>query len=199
MHRSEVDELYYIVPLDNIASIITTGILSNARASRIAHSSVAMTAIQERRDNVRVPGGRPLHEYANLYFCARNPMMFKIVRTSGSDGIAVLAVDASILEAPGVVIADGNASSGYTRFAASPSGLVLIDHVRVHAERWDRYELPPDYWEHKRVKCAEVLVPDRVPPELIIRAIVPSAPLKARVTPIVAGRPVAVATTVFFR
>ena len=36
-----------------------------------------MAEIQGRRDLVMVPNGRSLHEYANLYFDQRNPMMFK--------------------------------------------------------------------------------------------------------------------------
>ena len=47
------------------------------RAKSIKHSSVAMSEIQGRRDLVMVPNGRSLHEYANLYFDPRNPMMFK--------------------------------------------------------------------------------------------------------------------------
>src|SRR5438046_4685693 len=39
--------------------------------------SVAMPEIQERRENKRVPGGRMLHEYANMYFDAHNPMLSK--------------------------------------------------------------------------------------------------------------------------
>ena len=40
------------------------------------HVSVAMPAVQDRRARKIVPGGRRLHGYANLYICARNPMMF---------------------------------------------------------------------------------------------------------------------------
>ena len=65
------------MPMGNIASVMTHGILSYERASKLAHHSVAMQAIQDRRDQKYVPRGLRLQQYANLYFHARNPMMFK--------------------------------------------------------------------------------------------------------------------------
>lgn len=35
-----------------------------------------MAEAQERRDRKQVPGGLRLHQYANLYFHARNPMLY---------------------------------------------------------------------------------------------------------------------------
>jgi hypothetical protein len=35
-----------------------------------------MPEIQRRRAGRVVPGGRSLHEYVNLYICARNPMLY---------------------------------------------------------------------------------------------------------------------------
>jgi membrane-bound inhibitor of C-type lysozyme len=197
LERSDVDELYFIVPRVNIPSILRGGILSNVRAARVAHSSVAMEVVQQRRDNVRIPGAGRLHEYANLYICARNPMMFRLVMTNGSAQIAVLAVDASVLDLPNVVIADGNASSGYTLFAASPGGLRNVDHARVHGD-WSGYAGERAKWEHKRVKCAEVLVPAAVGPEAITRILVPSDDAVHSLSGVAVGRPVVAAPRVFF-
>jgi hypothetical protein len=77
MTLDELQELHYITPIANMKSIVTKGILSHYKAEKIPHKSVAMDEIQERRKKVVVPGGRPLHHYVNLYFHARNPMMFK--------------------------------------------------------------------------------------------------------------------------
>ena len=43
------------MPMGNIASVMTHGILSYERASKLAHHSVAMQAIQDRRDQKYVP------------------------------------------------------------------------------------------------------------------------------------------------
>ena len=68
---SDVKELHYITPIENLPSILKYGILSHRRVEKLDHKSVAMADVQARRAAVRIPGGRPLHEYANLYFNAR--------------------------------------------------------------------------------------------------------------------------------
>jgi hypothetical protein len=197
LDRADISELYYIVPRENLPSILEHGIVSNVRAARLEHSSVAMAVIQQRRDHVRVPGARSLHEYVNLYVCARNPMMYRLVMTNGASRIAVLGIDATILDTRGAVIADGNAASGYTRFAPSPDGIKLIDHALVHGD-WSGYQDEREKWEHKRVKCAEVLVPDRVAPDLVSRVLVPVDAAIEAVVPLAGGRPVVAAPDVFF-
>ena len=49
MRRDELDELHYIAPLSNILSIFRLGILSHRGAEKVAHESVAMQEIQDRR------------------------------------------------------------------------------------------------------------------------------------------------------
>ena len=71
MRREELEELHYITPIANVPSILTHGILSHRRAKRISLQSIAKAEVQEKRATVKVPGGRRLHEYANLYICAR--------------------------------------------------------------------------------------------------------------------------------
>jgi len=77
MDVSDVKELHYITPMGNLPSIFQRGILSNYLVEKLPHSSVAKQEVQEIRASVRVPSGRPLHEYVNLYFNARNAMMYK--------------------------------------------------------------------------------------------------------------------------
>ena len=72
-----VTELHCIMPIDNINSVMTHGILSHERAAKLPHRSVALQPVQDRRDQKQVPGGLKLHQYANLYFHARNPMLYK--------------------------------------------------------------------------------------------------------------------------
>lgn len=147
--------------------MLDNGILSHRRANKVAHSSVAMPEIQNRRKMVVVPGARPLHDYANLYINARNKMMFKIVRTTHHDSICVLRIDCDVLELPDVVIADQNASSDYVRFGPSPKGLENIAKDLVFAQYWNHPEDPIASMRHGSIVCAEVLVPDRVEPAYI--------------------------------
>ena len=74
---SQVLEYHNIMHIENIESIVSKGILCYDLAAKITHNSVAMNTIQERRDKKTV-NGKKLHKYANLYFHARNPMMYRV-------------------------------------------------------------------------------------------------------------------------
>lgn len=168
MRRDELGELHYITPIENMRSILAHGILSHHHAAKLAHSSVAMGEIQDRRANKRVPDGRPLHEYVNLYICARNPMMFK--RKDKHADLCILCISTDVLDLPSVVVTDQNAASGYARFGDAPGALAAVERTLVFAEYWTH---PGDLiaeWRHKAIKCAEVLVPDEVKPRFILGA-----------------------------
>src|SRR5882724_9485727 len=119
-----VTEFQCIMPLKNIPSVLKHGILSNERADEVPHESLAMEEAQERRHPKQIPGGLKLHQYANLYFHARNPMLYK--RKNEVNNLCVLRVSTEILQLPGIVLADCNASSPYVRFLA-PSQWTLLD------------------------------------------------------------------------
>lgn len=164
MDRSRVTELHFITPLANLASIVQHGILSHERAQAIPHVSIALEEVQDRRRNKRVPGGLRIHEYANVYFDARNPMMYR--RLGQRRELAVIRVSPRVLDMPGAVIADGNAAGDGTCFRESPGGLEMLDEERVYAEWWTDDDIFT-HWEKKRQRCAEVLVPDCIPPSFI--------------------------------
>lgn len=159
MERHELRELHYITPISNVPSILRHGILSHRRAATIAHDSVSMQPVQDKRASTRVPQGRRLHEYANLYICARNPMLYK--RLSQRRTLCVLQVDVAVIDLPNVIVTDQNAASAYACFAPGADGLKLVDGSRTFADDW-RHPDPIEYWRRKAAKCAEVLVPDRI-------------------------------------
>ncbi len=195
MERHELVELHYVTPICNIPSILQHGILSHVRASRLQHRSVAMPIIQDRRTRVRVPGGRQLHEYANLYICGRNPMLYK--RLDQRETICVLSVSTDVLDLPGVVVTDSNASSDYVRFAAAPDGLRIVDFDHTFAEYWTDQDIIRQ-WQKKAAKCAEVLVPDTVEPRFIRSIYVCSDEVGANVSALSTGLTVAVDRHLFF-
>ena len=165
MKRSDIKDLHYITHIDNLKSICEHGILCHNRAKKMKFTSVANGKIQERREKVVIPGGkRKLHSYANLYFNARNPMMFK--RKDMHNELCVLQINQALLDEPNVIISDRNASSGYVLFSPSPSGLKNLDTVLIFADDWTDDD-PIEYWIRKSTICAEVLVPDYVEPKFI--------------------------------
>lgn len=171
MRRQDIRELHYIAPIANVMSIAEKGILSYKRAGAVLHQSVANAEIQALRSAVRLPTGRMLHEHVNLYFDARNPMMY--LRKDHHRELAVLQVSPTVLDLPGVMISDGNAARRFgTRFSApDEKGLALLDAAMVFADDWNHPD-PQTKDELKRIRCAEVLVPDRVAPAFITGAYV---------------------------
>lgn len=103
--RARVTELHCIMPIGNVPSVMQNGILSHERASQLQHHSVAMQAMQDRRDLKTVPGGLRLHQYANLYFHARNPML----SVRRNEDVCVLKDSTNVLNLPGAAITDQNA------------------------------------------------------------------------------------------
>ena len=165
-------EFYNIMPIVNMPSVIVHGILSNTIVKRKVpgSKSVAMQLIQKKRDSIEVPNGLQLHNYANLYFDARNPMMY-ILKTAGKEQeLCVLTISADILQIADVVLCDQNASSSkYARFFTSDQ-IDEIDFSKIYARDWTHPNNKPAYYEHKSTKCAEVLVPHFVPPNYILSA-----------------------------
>lgn len=159
MNRADVLELHYIAPVSNLKSMLELGLLCHEQASKLPHRSVAMAEIQERRSAKVVPNGLPLHLYVNLYFHARNPMLSKL-RGHHAD-LCILRIDPAVLDHPNVVITSQNASSNYVRFYSSPDGLAYLDKDLVYAESWV-HEDQIEEWRHKSIKCAEVLVPNKL-------------------------------------
>ena len=196
MRREELEELHYITPIGNVSSIISRGILSHNRARKLDPNSVAMPDIQAMRENKNIPGGRPLHDYANLYICARNPMLYK--RRNNHLNLCVLLISPDVLDISGTVITDGNAASDYTLFIKSPVGLILVDKELTFAEYWTHSD-PIETWRHRLAKCAEVLVPDRIAPEYILGAYVSCEEAKAAFEATGANIPVTINPHLFFR
>lgn len=195
MERDELEELHYITPISNVLSMVEHGILSHVRAESVEHESVAMQEVLDLRAQKSVPGGRRLLEYANLYICARNPMLYK--RLGQRDELCVLSISTDILDHPDVVVTDRNAASDYVRFAPAPEGISIVSRERTFADNWN----VSDYFEYlrrKSEKCAEVLVPNRVNPRYLAGAYVSSQAAKDNLDAMNTGLTVTVNSHMFF-
>jgi hypothetical protein len=183
------------MPIENVPSVLQHGILSHERALKLAHHSVAMQEVQDRRDQKQVPGGLKLHQYANLYFHARNPMLYK--RRDRAAELCVLRVSIDVRHVQGVVFTDCNASSDYVRFL-HPSQWVLLDFGDIYAMDWRHPNDPIAYYRHRSRKCAEVLVPHCVEPRFLTGAYAVND-AAAKLVSSGFGLPVTVDSALFFR
>jgi hypothetical protein len=196
MNRADVTELHYITAIANVPSILQHGILSHTLADQLAHDSVAMAEIQERRKNKQIPGAGRLHDYANLYFDAHNPMLSRC--RGRNDEICVLRVEHTVLDLPGVILSTQNAASDWASFWPVENGLTLIERDRVYARFWTHPNDQIEEWRHKSEKCAEVLVPERVDPALVIGAYVANRTAVAAFQAVAPTFSVAIRADMFF-
>jgi hypothetical protein len=191
-----VTELHCIMPVVNIVSVTARGILSYDEAAKLDHHSVALQPVQDKRDRKHIPGGLKLHQYANLYFHARNPMLFK--RQGEAANLCILKISTDVLALNGTVISDQNAASDYVRFL-HPRQWQDLDFDAIYAMDWRHPDDPIAFWRHKAQKCAEVLVPHRVRPEFLMGAHVVDEAAKTRLVAMGFTLPVTVSPVLFFR
>lgn len=189
MDRKQVGELFYITHIGNVAGILRSGILSHTRASHVTHTKVDLDTVQEIRSHIRVSPTRMLHDHANLYVCGRNAMMYHVVHHNPIDTVCLLRVSPDVLDLPEVVVTDGNASRvGVTRLDDAATGIAGLDFARVHHQSWIHDADPVATYEHKRVKQAEVLVPDWIDPAHIVGALAPTPGAMTAITTATGGR-----------
>ena len=171
MDRSDVSRLHYIAAIANMPSIMELGILSHKRAARVpGHTSLANEQVQALRAGKRVPQGLMLHEYANLYFNARNAMLFSLL-DEHCDAMCVLGVDTDVLDLDDVVVTDGNAAVSWVTFKPAAEGLQHLDQEMIFRRYWTASN-PIVQDRQRQAMQAEVLVPGVVPARFIHRAFV---------------------------
>jgi len=163
--KPEIRSLYFITHIENIPSILQHGILSHKSVEdrAIAYRPIYDASIVANRKAKTAPNGRSLWEFANLYFQARNPMLYRVVYEKSPKDLAVLGVQARVLESPGSFIATGNAASDATAILPPKEGLLSIAEIwnTIRSEWWNSMD------GSKRKIMAECLVPNSVPPDLI--------------------------------
>ncbi len=165
--RKRFRELYYITHLKNVPSILEYGILSHAEVGRrrLEYVPIYDRAIVSNRQYPTTPDGRSLWEFANLYFQPRNPMLYRVLRENvgREQDVVVLGIKKAILDRPDVFITTGNAASMMSDILPHDEGMRRLQDIlhEVNIEFWT------EEWGSKRRIMAEVLVPERVPPEYI--------------------------------
>jgi len=160
-----IKELYYITHIENVPSILKRGILCHQiiEEKNIEFTPIYNKEIVSRRAQRLVPGGKTLWAFANLYFQARNPMLYKVIHDKPLDEIVVLGVRRDVIRTKGAFVTDGNAASSPTIILPVSQAKNLWEEIGNHTEI--------DWWNEadgsKRKIMAECLVPERIAPENI--------------------------------
>ena len=179
---SIVKFLFNINDLRNLRSIFQHGILSkNEKLIRdISSTDLSNPDVQKRRDDKRIPNHGMLHDYANLYFNPRNPMMYYLINHKKIDDLCIVCVDKRVLDLEGTVVSDRNAASELAAFESADKGKRYIKFSKVFAKYWTS-DNPLEQYENKQIQCAEVLVLNKVPVEYLIGVIVCNENAKQKV------------------
>lgn len=160
-----IRELYYITHVDNIPSILKKGIFCHGliHDQGVKYTPIYNKEIVSRRKSIKVPDGRSLWNFANLYFRARNPMMYKVICDKPPSDIAVIGVGKNILDRSDILLTTGNAAHSQSEVLPVSQKAKILPIIAKEIDR--------EYWNEadgsKRKIMAECLVPDVVPPEYI--------------------------------
>jgi len=187
MTNGSIRNLYYITHINNLPSILKFGILSH---NQIIEKKIDFTPIYEesvvnRRQSIKTPDGRSLWDFANVYFQARNPMLYRVMLEKSKEEIIVIAISPSILKDKCLYFADGNA-------ACNETAIWPIKEAKSRLPKMLRGDLAREYWSStdgsKRRIMAECLVPGSIRPELINQIFVPSYECKISIQKIIGIR-----------
>lgn len=164
--RATIKELYYITHSNNLASIVEKGILSHHSVvqANLKPEKIYDDDIVNKRRAKQAPDGNSLWHFANVYFQARNPMLYRVLHQYKIwQDIVVVAVKTTVLDIAGAFIADGNAASTDTAIYPVDEGKEVL------SDTWDI--VSSEWWNgvdgSKRKIMAECLVPDKIAPEYI--------------------------------
>lgn len=181
--RLRVPGLYYITHIDNLCSILEKGILSH---QAIINEDVAFTAIYDEeivtnRSHIQTPNGKNLWDYANVFFQARNPMLYRVLIEKSENDIAIVRVQSTILNDNNIFITTGNAAHSLSEILPPQKGRKILKKILKNTDKtWWR---PDD--GSKREIMAECLVPNRIPQSNITGIYVASVEIADRVRSIV--------------
>lgn len=157
--------LYNIVAINNLESVLNYGVLSkNKIRNRIAYTDISNTDVQLIRDNVYVTKNKMLHDFANLYFNPRNAMLYS--RLNEVDDLCILRIDKCVLDLEDTVVSDRNAAVGGAKFMSPLQASKRLNFDIIYSKSWDLND-PQEKLRYKAFMMAEVLVYEKIPPNLI--------------------------------
>jgi hypothetical protein len=117
----------------------------------IITTDISDSSVQNRR--------KEYHGYVPLFFADNTPMLYVKVQAE-SDSICLLEISNEVKDIAGVLFSNGNVASQETVVYGSLDGITN--------EEWKIiYSRQPTYWDRKRIRSAEVLVPFKVPVKYI--------------------------------
>ncbi len=167
-------ELYHLTSAENIASILTHGILPRNFAGTFI--DIADSEVNARRQFVRFDGAGPQHAHdcVPMFFVSDPPMLFAIPRPKNLLRWVVVDIKRLVESGAHIVFTDGNLAATRSSTYSNTKDLRCLywKWIRDTRAPWEIQESMRKDW--KRKKAAEVLAFPKVPPGAIARILAPS-------------------------
>ena len=175
------NELYYLVHIDNLASIFKFGLLSKNEiiSKNLYYTDISNKNVQIRRDSKPI-GGYQLHDYVNLFFYPRNSMLYELQSNYLITEICILVLNIDVLNKNDVFVSDGNCASENTNIYKCSDGYTKIIKDGIFNRYWVRQDRTIDY-EKRRKTSAEVLVLNNIKSKYIDYIIVKNEATKQKI------------------
>jgi hypothetical protein len=154
-----IEYLYHMTHIKNLPSILEKGLLSHNQAHKqCTLVDISNQAVNAKRANKYPVDGISLHSYVPCYFAAKNPMSSKL--RNYANEMVILKINPEILYLKGMIFSDGNAASCQTKFYKKLKKLNKLNWACLQGY-WKGFE------DGSRLRCAEVLIPERIGTEYI--------------------------------
>lgn len=150
----EIKNFWYITSIDNLESIFEYGILCRSRINdeEISATDISDSGVQRHREK--------FHDFVPLFFADNTPMFYNVFNEN-YENVCLLEIDKEVKVVEGVQFSNGNIASQNTE---------IYDSLEEFTnEEWEIiFSRNPSYGkEWKRIRSAEILVPDKVPVKYI--------------------------------
>lgn len=164
----EINNLYYICHVNNLHSILQEGLLSHNSVQAFKPETIYDKGIINFRKDIKPnpEKNETLWDFANLYFNARNAMLYRVIHEQNLKNIAIIQFNKSILDYAknnDSHISIGNAAHSESSFTDIENGLKQLKKVWAF---WNK-----EYWNEsdgsKRLMMSELIVKDRIPARYI--------------------------------
>lgn len=195
----EVEYLYNICSINNLESVCKNGLLSKNKMKEMnisKYTDLSNPKVQKRREPKKVFGS-PLHDYANLYFNARNAMTFYLKKQIDISSVCIICFSKKLLNLKTAAVTDRNAACDDYTYYRPFDGFGEIDFKTVFDRSWDNKDFDIKQTV-KSIMEAEVLILDKVDKSFIEKIKVPNKVAQDRVLSLNLGIDVEIDTDMFF-
>lgn len=147
-----IDAIYHMTHIDNVLSILHYGLLPHGNGYNSV--DISNRAVNNRRNRIDPFYRKTIHSYVPFYINPKNAMLY--ARKDIQEDIVIFSFDRELIKEEGTLFTDGNAAASRSLFFNNIEGLSRLSWECLNANSWNSY---PD---GKRLRMAEVLVPNRV-------------------------------------